>query len=210
MLLMEDVTAAPLSESLSSPRLAEHLRMAARALGKLHTCPLRVDRQYQMEEQIATLKWGVSKAIQVCPDLAGLLAQRLGGILESAHALRCDFPVLVHQDFQYNQVLIGSDTVTIIDLDTLCNGDAALDLGNFLAHLKWKSLQLGWTEEEVRRHAATFLSGYRLSIPAELMRRIGLYYRPCLLRLACLVARRPPWRHLAAALLDEGEQPCPA
>jgi thiamine kinase-like enzyme len=109
----------------------------------------------------------------------------------------------VHRDFQYNQVLLGSDRVTIIDFDSMSIADPALDVGEFLAHLKWKALQRGWSEEEVRRFAETFVNAYQPDRPPELMQRIDFHYRAYLLRIACRAALWPQWQHLTASLLHE-------
>jgi Phosphotransferase enzyme family len=203
MLLMEDIAAPPLTDSLSSLQLGDHLQVAARALLKIHRCPLTLDREYQVEDQISSLKRAVSLAIQDSPDLAALFDSSLRSIIGQARDLPSHEPVLVHRDFHYNQVLLGSNEVTIVDFDTMCNADLALDLGDFLAHLRWKGFQIAWSEEKARSHGETFLRAYRRDLPPELMRRIDFYYRTYLLRIACRVTLRPKWRHLTVSLLNE-------
>jgi hypothetical protein len=203
MLLMEDVPGSPLSDNLSSPQLADHLRAAARALAKIHRCPLTVDRDYQVEDELSSVERGVSRALPVCPELAGPLEKTLGCIAVKARQVTCPKPVLVHRDFQFDQVLLGNDAVTVIDFDSICNADPALDVGNFLARLQWKQVHLAWSEEAARSHAETFLTAYLPCIPAALMRRIEFYHRSCLLRLACQIALQPHRRHLVRSLLDE-------
>jgi aminoglycoside phosphotransferase (APT) family kinase protein len=213
MLLLEDVAGAPLKQSLSSPELAEHLRAAARALAKIHCCSLRVTRGYAVEERLATLQRGVTRAAQICPELAEPFEVSLRRIVGSAAGLRCPEPVLVHRDFQYNQLLVGQEstgrppTVTIIDFDTLCHGDPAIDVGSFLAHLRWQGFLLAWPEEDVSRHVGAFLAGYDPRMPSELTGRVDFHYRATLLRIACLVSLRPARRHFATALLDEVRAP---
>jgi aminoglycoside phosphotransferase (APT) family kinase protein len=209
MLLLEDIAGTPLKRSLSSPELAAHLRAAARALAKIHGCSLRVTRSYAVEERLATLKRGVARAAQVCPDLTEPFEVSLGRILASAAGVHCPEPVLVHRDFQYNQVLLGREqdgpvpAVTVIDFDTLCHGDPAIDVGNFLGHLRWQGFLLAWPEEDVRQHVDAFLAGYHPRMPSDLAGRVDFHYRASLLRIACLASLRPARRHLAAALLDE-------
>jgi len=187
--------------------MTEHLRIAALTLVKLHHCPLKLGREFKVADQLASLRRAVSKIVPEAPDLAGLFEESLDQIISLAPHLSPHELSLVHRDFQYNQVLIGMDRATLVDFDTMSNADPALDVGDFLAHLKWKGLQLQWSEEEARSFAETFLSAYRPDRPPELMQRIDFYYRAYLLRIACRVALRPQWQHLTASLLHEAMAP---
>lgn len=203
MVLMENVPGSSLTKSFSSPNLADNLEVAARALAEIHDCPVKTARERGVRGEVSGLKRWVWKATQVYPELAESLEASLKGILESANDLRCHKPVLVHGDFSPNQVLLGSDGATIVDFDSICNGDPAIDVGNFLAHLKWKELELSWTEEEARNYGEAFLATYQPHIQPELRTRVGFYYRATLLRLACLLSLRPERHYLTAPLLVE-------
>src|SRR5207244_2934701 len=186
MVLMEDVPSPSLAKSFSSPHVIDDLQAAARALGKIHTCPSTVDKKYEVEEEVSSLEQWVARAVQLYPDLAGSFESCLRGISESAHHIRCPEPVLVHGDFWHKQVLIGHNEVTIVDFDTIGNADPASDVGNSLAYLKYTGAELRWTEEETRRYAEVFLAAYRLPTPPALKTGIDFYYRASLLRLACV------------------------
>jgi aminoglycoside phosphotransferase (APT) family kinase protein len=239
MVLMEDVPGVPMSDRLGSPEVAEHLKMAARTLVKLHRCPVAVPMTYDVEDRISHLERGVAKVVQVCPDLAELFESSLSRLGALARELDCPAPALVHGSLYPGEFFLGDGDVTIVDFDTICHGDPAVDVGNFLGHLKRKALQLGWTEEEARCYAETFLAAYeaecavrgalstgRLAAGRErwcaveqdplsprtahcaprtaFYRRIDYYRRAVLLKIACRVALRPAYRHLAVGLLNEG------
>ena len=108
-------------------------------------------------------------------------------------------PTLVHRDFYEKQVLVDGARTVLIDFDTLCLGNPALDLGNFLAHLRLAELQ-GTVDSKPLKEA--FLAGYGAGVSAELDRRIEAYTKSTLLRLACLYSFSTRWRHLAAPLLE--------
>src|SRR6266571_1100957 len=207
MLLMEDIPDPTLTESFGSPHMTEHLQIAALALRKLHHCPLKPSRDFEVADQLASLRRAVSKIVPEAPDLAGLFEESLAQILSLAPHLPPHELSLVHRDFQYNQLLLGKDRATLVDFDTMSNADPALDVGDFLAHLKWKGLQLQWSEAEARSFTEAFLNAYRPDRPPELMQRIDFYYRAYLLRIACRVALRPQWQHLTASLLHEALAP---
>jgi len=164
---------------------------------------LKLGRDFEVADQLASLCRAVANTVPEAPDLARLLEESLDRIISLAPHLPPHEPRLVHRDFHYNQVLPGKDRATLVDFDTMSNADPALDVGHFLAHLKWKGRQLQWSEEEARSFAETFLSAYRPDRPPELMQRIDFYYRAYLLRIACRVALRPQWRHLTTSLLHE-------
>jgi hypothetical protein len=214
MVMMEDVVGAPLSQYLAAPQLSEHLRTAARALVKIHTCSWRMAKKEQAEDQIASLERGVARAIQMDPNLTPGLSAALSMITAAASEVHCPDPVLVHGGFYLREILLGDGStagvgrptrppaVTIVDLDKMCYADPARDLGKFLAHLKWEALQLDWSEAEARAHAETFLAAYRPDASTELIRRIDFYYRAILLRRACTTSLRPKKRRLTAAVLE--------
>ncbi len=207
MLLMEDIPDPTLTESFGSPHMTEHLQIAALALRKLHHCPLKLGREFKVADQLASLRRAVSKIVPEAPDLAGLFEESLAQILSLAPHLPPHELSLVHRDFQYNQLLLGKDRATLVDFDTMSNADPALDVGDFLAHLKWKELQLEWSEAEARSFTEAFLNAYGGDLLPELRVRIDFYYRAYLLRIACRVALRRKWQHLTASLLHEALAP---
>ena len=105
MVLMEYVPSPRLSQSMSSPCLADHLVAAARALVKLHSCSLKGVPKYQVGDEVTHLKRWVAKAIRVNPDLAPALDSMLGDVITSVRDLDCLETVLAHGDFTARNVL---------------------------------------------------------------------------------------------------------
>jgi hypothetical protein len=211
MIVMEDVSGWPLSEDLSSPHLVDDLQAAARALIKIHRCPVKqdsqhhekTDREYQREERIAALAEWMAKAIQVHPEAKSALQEAFMTIVALDHDLDGYEPTLIHGSFSLREVLVGDLGVAIVDLDRLCNGDPALDLGKLLANLKHKGNEQGQPAEAIHRYAEAFLAAYDPQMPSELLPRTDYYYRACLLRTACRCSLQPKKQHLVAELLDE-------
>ena len=53
---------------------------------------------------------------------------------------------LVHRDFYHDQLLFDAERTWILDLDCAARGDAAMDVGNFVAHLvegAWRGVYAG-------------------------------------------------------------------
>src|SRR6266571_4480062 len=164
MVVMEELPGAPLSETLSLPGLDESLAMAARAAAKIHRCPLQIDggEDETPADWIRSLKRGVSK--EVDPDLTASLEAGLRLIEGLARELPPHEATLVHGGFYPREVLVGGHGVAIVDMDKFHNADPAIDLGNFIADLRWRALQLGWSEAKARSSSQTFLSAYRQAI----------------------------------------------
>ena len=201
MVLMEDVAGTPLAGHLSSPQLDDHLAMVARALVKIHHCPVPIEKEWDADDQVSRLKRAVSAITAVRPDLAEALDRCLRRIKDLSDDLPAYEPVLVHGSLYPKEVLLSGRELTIVDLDKISLSDPALDVGNFLAHIVWSGLHLAWPADLERSHALTFLSTYREEIAAALMQRIDFYYRSCLLRIACRVSLRPKWQDLTDAFL---------
>ena len=81
----------------------------------------------------------------------------------------------------------------LIDVDTACLADPALDVGNLRAHARLRHLQGLWTGEQARVVTSEFPSDAAVEV----------YERASLVRLACVYAFRPRWAPLVAPVLGE-------
>jgi hypothetical protein len=103
------------------------------------------------------------------PELARRIAPGLSRLMkildETASPLRpC------HRDLHEKQILVSGGVAGLLDFDTLCLSDPALDIGNLLAHMFFAG------QEETRLRAACNLP------------RVGLWRRAALYRLAMIYA----------------------
>ncbi|XNZ00774.1 phosphotransferase [Micrococcus luteus] len=110
--------------------------------------------------------------------------------------------VPTHRDLHDKQLLwdpgLGAG---LLDVDTACLGDPALDLGNLRAHALWRERQGVWSAARadlVRRTVDELALAEGLPAP-----RVGLYEHATLLRLRCVYALRPRYAQAAADLEAE-------
>lgn len=68
--------------------------------------------------------------------------------------------------------MIDGDCATLVDIDTLAAGEAALDVANFLVHLDLR-VTLGLDMERARATAEAFIGAYRP--PPEVARRLAAH-----------------------------------
>jgi aminoglycoside phosphotransferase (APT) family kinase protein len=120
--------------------------------------------------------------------------------------------VLSHGDFTPSQVLLDGRTAAMVDLDTLCWADPALDLGRYLAHLHLLAAKVdprraaNLMEELTER----FLDGYsrtsaRTAAAGLATQRIAFYKATTLARTALHSCRQLKTSRfeLAAGLLED-------
>ncbi|MFT3877375.1 MAG: phosphotransferase [Propioniciclava sp.] len=109
----------------------------------------------------------------------------------------------IHRDLHDKQLLW--DAVAgpgLLDVDTACAGEPAIDLGNLRAHARWRHLQGLWTAEQTTR-----VTGHidAVSLGAGCApERVLVFQDAALLRLSCVYAMRPRWRPRVPALLPAG------
>lgn len=179
--------------------LTRAMVLAASALAQLHAVSLdRIERVYSPPDELQLLQGWSALAIELFPQLNRGLRACEADLQRSAPEGSSRLAV-VHRDFYDKQLLLFDGGLSLLDLDTVCHGDAEIDIGNFAAHLYLRGLQL----QESKRCgelAETFVAAYPGGVDAQ---RVRWYRRTALLRLACNYAMRPPWRHIAPALIEE-------
>lgn len=117
-------------------------------------------------------------------------------------------PWLLHRDLHDKQLLIDEGEVGMLDVDTLGVGDAALDLGNLLAHLDLRVRQ-GWTTSQTALAVEDeLIAGYRPDA-RTLIATTG-YRALTTVRLRALYAFRPGDLPLRQTSQGEAGSPPPA
>lgn len=104
-----------------------------------------------------------------------------------------------HRDLHDKQLLWSPQAGPgLLDVDTACLADPALDLGNLRAHAALRALQRVWDPPEAAAVvSAVDAAADTLAVPA---RSLAVYERAALLRLGCVYAVRPGSRGVAALL----------
>src|SRR5438876_1388335 len=115
--------------------------------------------------------------------------------------------VASHGGFRTDQLLLVRDEPVIIDLDGLCWANPARDLGNFIAHLRWKAIREPHHAGFIGAAIPSFLAGYETvrHIPAQRWR--ACYEAASLFKIAGRRFRKltvSEWP-LVPRLLDEAE-----
>ena len=127
---------------LAGPEGRGLARRIAEALHKLHRAGVPTDRRHTMADELRILHECLPSVTQSRPALAG----RIDRILEGCDRLGARVPAPktcgIHRDFYPSQILVDGARLHLIDFDLYCEGDPALDVGNFIAHVTETSLRL--------------------------------------------------------------------
>jgi hypothetical protein len=189
--------------------LREAVRAAGVALASLHGSDLATAPVRSLVKEQAVLRRELALVEAYWPDVAAAVGSAVDGAL--AAATTAPDMVLSHGDFTPSQVLLDGSGTAVVDLDTLCWADPALDLGRFLAHLELLAVKQGGEAATPVVHDLTraFLDGYsgagaRTAAAAEANERVALYRGTTFARTALRASRQlKEYRvGLALSLLD--------
>ncbi|MBD2567904.1 phosphotransferase family protein [Anabaena lutea] len=117
---------------------------------KLHTTNISLRRSHTMNDELRILHERIPLVIPKYPQWQ----ERLEKILEECDYLENNFTETnicgIHRDFYPDQVIVNNERLYLIDLDLYCQGDPALDIGNFIGHIQEYSLRVFGDSEKLR------------------------------------------------------------
>jgi aminoglycoside phosphotransferase (APT) family kinase protein len=132
-------------------------------------------------DELTILRGWADRVAEVFPKLAQRLHAPLSRLQQDMAALAPMPSVPCHRDLHEGQILLDRGQASLLDFDTLRLGDPALDVGNLQAHLMLASLRDGLP-------CGAFVTAMETALPHLQVRRIALWRRGALLRLAMIYA----------------------
>ncbi|MFP5369244.1 MAG: phosphotransferase, partial [Actinomycetes bacterium] len=106
----------------------------ARVAAALHRSAIPVGPLRTLGEEIEAVRAAVDDLAPLAPGLAASLHRHLGTVADLA--LDAPGPLgVAHGHFDASQVLFDGPTASLVDFDTVCLAEPALDLGHFTGHL---------------------------------------------------------------------------
>jgi hypothetical protein len=214
-LLSGQIRARASDAPVAGPTAADAVAACARIAAALHRSSIPVGAARTLTEEVD----GVRAAVEALAPMAPALAASLDRHVRAIGDLALDPPGplgVAHGDFHPSQVLFDGSTTSLVDFDTMCLAEPALDLGRFTAHLAVAGP--GPWDPGARRHDGgealedTFIRGYLrvngCSDPDVLLTRIAAYRT---VALASLAVRRwcqlkPQRLRPVLAVLDERQR----
>jgi aminoglycoside phosphotransferase (APT) family kinase protein len=108
----------------------------------------------------------------------------------------------VHRDFYPDQVLLSGSRVYLLDFDLFCQGDPALDVGNFCGHLTEESLRTAGRADALAVCERALEERYSELTGAPARTQVQIYSTLTLARHIYLSTQFPDRWHLTEQLLD--------
>ena len=182
------------------PKVVENI---AEGLFTFHSSAYDPPRTHFWEDEIQIMSQWTSQAVQLFPVIAGDASPLLERIIQQGNTLKHRVKVPVHRDFYDKQILVTGHLVTFLDYDSTALGNPALDVGNFIAHLKLRGIQKRGDPDHFNRLMKTFIKTYQKHSQRDDQGHITLYTAAALLRLAYVYLFRPGgWRFFYPLIQD--------
>jgi hypothetical protein len=190
------------------------IESCARVAAALHTSDVKLGERRAFEDEVLQLRYELAHVRRLSPDLGALLDSRLGELESRARELEpLDF-CFSHGDYTLGQLLFDGANCGLVDFDSVCRAEPALDLGQFIAYLrisgsktKGKAISQPSVADDM---AARFLQAYVAAADGrwdeeQLRSRVSIYTAISLLRRALRSWEKFKPKRVASglALLDQ-------
>lgn len=206
MTLQRKVPGVPATRAFTEASGSQLARQVAEAATKLHRSNVPTTRRHTVGDELRILHEQVTRVSAAHPQLT----PRLTAVLQAATALGARLPETgtahLHRDFYPDQVLVSKDRLYLLDLDLYCQGDPALDIGNFLAHLSEQALRETGDPEAFKAQERALERHFLTLNPHVSRAAIQAYRALSLARHVAISQRLAGRRHLTARLLELSEQ----
>lgn len=172
------------------------------ALARLHAAAVPADRQWSMADELRVLERALDSARTRLPtrttqlDAIANVAARLVQLMEPTTTTP------IHRDFYPEQVLFDGGRIWLLDLDLYADGDPAIDVSNFLAHVDELGLRRHGNATALADHAEAFVEAYDGIRPGVDPRRVEHLRLVALARHIHLSQVIPGRSHTTSALID--------
>jgi hypothetical protein len=206
MWLQRKVPGELVGSLLPGPNGVAIARRVAEAIHKLHQARVPVERKHTMADELRILRDCLDRAALARPGHARRIGRVLTACERLGASLRASDSRGIHRDFYPAQVIIDGARLYLLDFDLYCEGDPALDAGNFLGHMIEESLRsTGRPDAPLDREAA--LEDRFVELTGERARqRVHAYTTLTLARHIFLSTRFPNRNPTTEPLIDLCEE----
>ena len=141
MWLQRKVQGQVATDLLAEPGGEDLVRRIAEAAHKLHRAGVLAKRRHTMNDELRILHERLPSVARSEPQWAGRIERLLDACDRLGAGTLKPEPCGIHRDFYADQVIVAGPRLCLIDFDLYCEGDPALDIGNFLGHIREQSLR---------------------------------------------------------------------
>jgi thiamine kinase-like enzyme len=119
-----------------SPALEEAIDACARIAAALHGSGIALGQPRSLADELATLRHGFHAVARTSPEIGAQFHTWLRWVEARAQETQPLEPHFSHGDFTYSQLIFDGSASGLVDFDTICQAEPALDLGQFLAYAR--------------------------------------------------------------------------
>jgi hypothetical protein len=141
MWLQRKVQGQVATDLLAEPGGEDLVRRIAEAAHKVHRAGVLAKRRHTMNDELRILHERLPSVARSEPQWAGRIERLLDACERLGAGTLKPEPCGIHRDFYADQVIVAGPRLCLIDFDLYCEGDPALDIGNFLGHIREQSLR---------------------------------------------------------------------
>jgi len=141
MWLQRKVPGRAATDLLAGSAGAELARRIAEAAHKVHRAGIPTERRHTMADELRILHERLPVVGREEPQWTGRIERLLRACDRVGAVTPQPQPCGIHRDFYADQVIVDGSRLHLIDFDLYCEGDPALDIGNFLGHTTEQSLR---------------------------------------------------------------------
>ena len=154
---------------------AKWLRRAGAALCTLHQLPVGLASRPEPHGLAAEIRSIARKSNHIralLPDVGSAMEALLNRAQELHERLSQEPPTFTHEDLKTEHIWVSADGLTVMDFDSSCLADPALDVGYFLAD--WQFRQADLDDRRKDEMYESFLAGYVPRAPKDFLIRVRL------------------------------------
>lgn len=206
MWLQRKVEGVIATQFLSQTNSILPAKLIAEAAHKLHQANIPPRRSHTMSDELRILHERIPLVTQQYPQWQ----ERLERILEASNHLGKNTPEPkrcgIHRDFYPDQVIINNSRLYLIDLDLYCEGNPALDIGNFIGHIQEYSLRTFGNSQALQEYENVLTEKFIQLTSDEFLTAIQSYITLTLVRHIHISTQFSERRPFTEALLNLCEQ----
>ncbi|HSU55034.1 MAG TPA: phosphotransferase [Candidatus Dormibacteraeota bacterium] len=191
-------TADQLLTTTGGPSVA---RRIVQSICKLHRSGVPSEKMHSIRDELRILHDCLAQTATLLPQCG----TRLSRLMASCQTRSAQIPpgghCGIHRDFYSSQVIIDQDRLWLLDFDLYCQGDPALDLGNFIAHVTEQSLRECGSADAMIQIESALEEEFVLLAGEQVRPALHLYRDLTLVRHIFLSTKFPERHHLTESLL---------
>lgn len=208
MCVQRKVPGVAATHLLAEPGGVDLARRIAFAIHKVHKAGVRTVRRHGMPDELRILHDRLARVVQRKPEWQA----RIRRLLQACDRIGAQTPAPktcgIHRDFYPDQVLVDGKRLHLLDFDLYCEGDPALDVGNFCAHLIEHSVRTTGSPDAMAQQQHALVEQF-VELSGESVRpAIGAYTTLTLVRHIYLSTQFPQRRPFTETLLQLCEERC--